>query len=132
MDDGRRMDLLRSGRARADEANDSMRSDSWIARSGQAWKIHVFWVAMSVTALVNALFIASVNGLEIIPGVGQGMFAMAMMGSGVCSGAWIIRAIRCRHCGHRPVWPILNRAPAAFWYVELMAMRECPACRRDR
>jgi hypothetical protein len=49
-----------------------VRSGSWIVNSGQIWKIYVFQCAIGVGLGLLALFVASVNEIEILPGIGEG------------------------------------------------------------
>lgn len=108
-----------------------MQRSSWIARSRQTWKMHVFYVFMVVTLSLIGVFIASVNDVQLIPGVGQFELAILFLVSGFGGLGWLGFAIRCPHCGHRPVWRTLQRADAGAWLPTLLEMTACPACRRD-
>lgn len=109
----------------------TMDRSSWIARSGQTWKLHVFHGFMVVTLGLIGAFIASVNDVEVVPGVGQFALAMLFLVSGFGGLGWLLYAIRCPHCGHRPVWATLKSAGLAAWLPTLLAMTACPACDRE-
>lgn len=107
-------------------------SSSWISRSGQAWKLHVFYGSVVVTIALIAAFIASVNDIEVIPGVSELGLAILFIGSGLGGLCWLVYSIRCPGCGHRPVWPVLKQANAGSWLPTLLAMPECPSCHANR
>lgn len=109
----------------------TMDGSSWIARSGQKWKLHVFYSFVVATLGLIGAFIASVNDVEVVPGVGQFGLAMLFLVSGFGGLGWLVYAIRCPHCGHRPVWTTLKRADVGDWLNALLAMTACPSCDRD-
>lgn len=109
----------------------AMDSGSWLSRSGQSWKMLVFYAFLVVTIGLIALFIASVNGVEIVPGVSQFGLAMLFVGSGFGALGWLVYAIRCPRCGYRPVWPTLKQSNAGVWLPTLLTMTDCPSCHEE-
>jgi len=90
--------------------------------------MQVFYAFVVITIGLIVLFIASVNDVEVIPGISQFGLAMLFVGSGFGGLCWLVYAIRCPRCGHRPVWPTLKQANAGAWLPTLLAMTECPSC----
>lgn len=109
----------------------TMERSSWIVRSRQTWKLWVFHILMVATLGLIGVFIASVNDVQLIPGVDEFGLALMFLVSGFGGLGWLLFAIRCPYCGHRPVWPTLKHANAGDWLSTLFAMTVCPACRRD-
>ena len=103
----------------------------WLKRSGQQWKLAVFYVLIGVSACVFALFIAAVNRREIIAGVGQVELALLSIALGALGMAWLIGSIRCARCNARPVATILRTASANRWLVTLQTLERCPRCHSD-
>ncbi len=105
-----------------------MASSSWIARSGQTWKLYVFYALILATIVLIGMFIAAVNGMEIFPGVGQVGLAMLFVVGGFGALLWLANSIRCPQCGERVAWTIIRNSNAGAWLPDLLSMTACPGC----
>lgn len=105
-----------------------MASRSWITRSGQAWKLAVFYLLISTTVFLFLAFVMAVNNVEVLGLLSSMEFAFAFVGVGFASLIWICSSVRCPRCGHRPVWGILRHSAASTWLVTLHTLERCPRC----
>jgi hypothetical protein len=101
----------------------------WIARSGQQWKLHVFYCLLLVAVAAFWLFLDMVNRDDSY----STTYVLTVTGAFVLSAAsalgWLILAIRCPRCGTRPVMSILRTADFNEWFVTLSTLVRCPKCR---
>ena len=97
---------------------------SWLAATGQRWKLAVFVIAM--LGAIAVFFSASAPALQghtldcAVGGTALFLFSFV----------WLGRAIRCPHCGGRAGWFAVRRRPLGSWLTDLMTWRSCPMCGR--
>lgn len=103
---------------------------SWIANTGQLWKLSLFYLMMLTTVLLIVVFISAVNGATITNFAGRFELAISFILLGVASLAWLCFSIRCPRCGSRPVWKMLRTVDVNAWLVKLHSMERCPECKR--
>ena len=108
-----------------------MSNSSWIAKSGQMWKMHVFYGLLAGTIGLIGVFIAAVNGVQVLPGVGQFGLAVSFMLGGFATLLWLAYAIRCPHCGERAAWTTIKNSSAGTWLPDLLSMSVCPGCQDE-
>jgi len=98
---------------------------SWIAATGQRWKLHVFFGAMFVTLLgVFALFASVGTGSEARTWV----FFLGTIAVGVAGYLWIALSIRCPSCHRRIGWLVLSAMGTSQWLLQLWKGEVCPSC----
>ena len=108
--------------------NPSVASRFWIKRSGQAWKLAIFYLLISVTIVLFVAFVMAVNKIQLLGQLGSMQLAFAFVAFGFTSLIWICLSVRCPRCGHKPVWGILRRSDTSTWLVSLHTMERCPQC----
>ncbi len=109
-----------------------MRGSRWIARSGQGWKIRIFYGLIVLTLALTVCFVVAVTRVvEIAEGHELGL-ALGLVASAAGSLGWLLLSIRCAKCGHRPVWRIVRSTDAGEWMIALLAMPDCPRCRAEK
>lgn len=97
---------------------------TWLAATGQRWKLHVFFVLMAATfTLVLALMVSFGTGNEALPIV----FGIAMIACAVGAHLWVALSIRCPSCDNRIGWLVLS-AMGARWLAQLWRGEVCPSC----
>ena len=104
---------------------------SWLAKSGQIWKLYILCVFLLITLALFGLFIASVNDAEIVPSigdVGQSVLFVLFMVGGLGSLLWLVYSIRCPQCGKKVAWSAIRDSKASAWLVALLSMTACPGC----
>jgi hypothetical protein len=96
-----------------------------VAKSGQDWKIHVFFAASMIGGVLMLC------GLRIHTNAG---FLVCML-SGVLlelgSLAAVCLAVRCPRCGARWFWMAVSSQKSDQWLKWLYAQSECPKCGYD-
>ena len=105
-----------------------MADSSWIAKSGQMWKMHVFYGLMAATIGLIGVFIAAVNGVQVLPELGQFSLAMLFVGAAFAAFMWLGYSIRCPQCGERAAWSTIKKSNASEWLPDLLSLTVCPAC----
>lgn len=104
-------------------------SGFWIKRSGQAWKLGVFYLFILLTLLLFVAFVMAVNDVRLVDELGTMELAFAFVGVGFTSLIWICFSVRCPRCGYKPVWNILRRSDVSTWLVTLHTLDRCPQCK---
>ena len=105
-----------------------MASRSWIASTGQLWKLGLFYLMMLTTVLLIVAFILAVNGAMISDFAGRFELAISFILLGMGSLVWLCSSIRCPRCGSRPVWRMLRTVDVNTWLVKLHTMEHCSKC----
>jgi hypothetical protein len=98
-------------------------SNSWLFRTGQAWKVLVL-VLGAVASLVafGAAFASEGSGFRFLKmALGGVVLAAAVM-------AFFVASVRCPRCGKRPMGRLIRSATAERFGQELLFFRECPHC----
>jgi hypothetical protein len=103
-----------------------MRDQRWLAVTHQQWK-----GAVAVLGAVATLgsFAWFVQGLDDDRDLGAKLSAFAA--SGAFTVAWMLLAVRCPSCGHRPVWRLWRSGNANSWVARLLSLDRCPSCGRS-
>ena len=96
----------------------------WFRRTGQSWKLGVFWGLFLVGAALLILFVLSVNGVVS----GQVELSLSAVATMFAALAWLATSVKCPHCGARPVWHIIKTAPAGDWLTRVHCLKTCPIC----
>jgi len=97
---------------------------SWIAATGQKWKLYVYVTLMALTfALLFGVF-ASIGRGPDDPTV---LFAVAAFLMAALAHLWIALSIRCRRCERRVGWLALMGS-GKEWLVQLWRGESCPVC----
>lgn len=100
--------------------------ESWIVRTGQAWKLYV-----TLGGFAGALLCWTIALFAL--GSGGGRF-VAWTACGVALGfvtfAWFAATLRCPHCHAKLVWTMVASRPHSSWVVDLAALEDCPVCER--
>ena len=106
----------------------AMSSQVWIKRSGQAWKLVIFYLFILSELLLIVAFVMAVNDVRLVGGVDSIQLAVAFVAVGLGSLAWLCLSVRCPRCGYKPVWKILRQAEATSWLVTVHKLDRCPSC----
>jgi len=102
-----------------------MLSNSYIGRSGQAWKVWLgaFFLLIGFL-MIMLVFIPAVRVLESI--------RMALLLGGIVFSAlsllWVCLAVRCKKCRTRLVWRAMKEQSHQKWLSYLLTSKECPYC----
>jgi hypothetical protein len=102
-----------------------VKGDPWLTVTHQRWKLAVA-VLGGVSGLAS--FAWFVGSLDDDGAVSRSLAAFAVT-SGFTVG-WTLLAIRCRMCGHRPVWRLWKTEHANRWVARLLTLDRCPSCGR--
>jgi len=97
---------------------------AWLRRSGQAWKLVVFWGLFVLSAALFILFVLAAN--DVVSGETE--FSLSAVATGFGSLAWLSLSVKCPTCGAHPVWHIIRNAPAGEWLTRVHNFETCPAC----
>ena len=103
---------------------------SWIVSTGQSWKIGVFLVMMAAAGLGFVIFFILLSSKTLSD---ETLALLGIMPTiiGSSSMVWFFLSIRCRACGRRPAWTLVNNSAVSDWWIRLIQSAECPIC-RDR
>ena len=93
--------------------------------TGQRWKLHVFWILLAAGFIFLTLFVVSAQDERIPPSL---FSATAFTASFLVAFVWLLRSLRCRHCGGRPAWWFVRHSAASGWFTSVIYMHECPIC----
>ena len=100
-----------------------MISDSYIGRSGQAWKV---WLSSGLAAIGFSMIMIALKE-ERSPDF-LAILALAGTGLGVIGFLFACLAIRCRNCHAPLVWRAMKEQPHDKWLVWLVVNKNCPFC----
>jgi hypothetical protein len=100
--------------------------DNWFGRTGQRWKLRVFYLLLLVLVAVAGLSLLSFQGLLLVHYNVQ--IGLLWSGCGVLALAWLALAFRCQNCQVRIGWWYLRSAEAKNWFTEFQQLQRCPAC----
>lgn len=106
-----------------------MAPNSWIAKTGQTWKVLVFYLLMITTVGMLGGFIMAMNG-RTFNSLGKHEFILFFVLAGMCALIWLIVSVRCSSCGSRPVYGIMNNSDVNAWLIKLHTVQSCPTCGR--
>jgi len=101
-------------------------TDSWLERTGQGWKIKIFWLLIGATALLLLGAIVSANGVELPLGM-TGLALLVPVG-GFSALLWLCAGVVCKTCGAHPAWEIIKGATAGSWWIQIESLSACPKC----
>jgi hypothetical protein len=90
------------------------RAMSWLRRTGQRWKLVVFWLGMLGPWVLGRLGVSRFEDDWFV-------LALAVF-------VWFLFAVRCPRCGGRPVWALANGVDHRQFDRALLGARECPLC----
>jgi hypothetical protein len=96
-------------------------------RTGQLWKVYVFWCGFLSCACLFVAFLGSTG--ETTPPYASLGAAFFLVGSAAY--AWLFVSLRCPVCLHRPAWWYFRKGILGDWYRSVIEMSECPIC-QDR
>lgn len=99
-------------------------ADTWISKTGQRWKVHIFWLVFSIGAFLLIAFIRSTDEATSP----NPLFAAGFVTFTVLSLVWLFASVRCPRCAGRPAWWIVRYASANDWFVLIAGMADCPIC----
>lgn len=103
-------------------------STSWLDRTGQRWKLHVFFFLIALTIVSGVTFALAVNDIHLFEGATQLPLALLFMSLGLGSLVWLGTSIRCPSCHARAAWRVLRTAPSEAWLTTLVTIDACPVC----
>jgi hypothetical protein len=97
---------------------------SWIAATGQRWKLHVFFGLTFLTfACLSALFVSIGAGTALTPA-----FAIGALFFAAASYLWVASSIQCPSCHRRIGWLVLSAMGSSQWLLQLWRGEVCPSC----
>ena len=100
--------------------------ESWFERTGQSWKLKIFWLLIAGTALLLVAAILVANGVELP--VGMIGLALLVPVGGFSALLWLCAAVRCKSCGAHPTWEIIKGSSAGSWWLQIESLSACPRC----
>jgi hypothetical protein len=96
----------------------------WIAQSGQAWKLYVFYALLGSGLVLFVAFLLAVNDVL----AGSVPLAVGFVTTTLGALAWLGLSVKCRACGERVAWTILRTQSAGQWLTTMTALENCPRC----
>jgi hypothetical protein len=87
----------------------------------------VFYVLIAVAGLIVVALVSAVNATEPQSSAPV-MLALALIVVTAAAMAWLILSVRCRRCGHRPIWRVINTQPATRWFLLALHLSRCTNC----
>jgi hypothetical protein len=103
---------------------------SFLARTGQWWKVMTFLILFAMAGIFLALMVWRINDSTSVRAVpGQIAFALAGTATGLAALLWLWFSIRCPRCGTAIGGELLKREPVGRWLARLFELTECPICR---
>ncbi len=101
----------------------------WITRTGQFWKLRVFFLGMLLAgAFLITMIILWSWGPTYRLYLWQGLASGAFVTVGLSALAWFALSLRCTKCGGRVGWHLLRTQPVGKWMLTLLEIRSCPLC----
>ena len=98
---------------------------SWIAATGQRWKLQVFFGAMFLTLLCLIGLFTSLGRGSDLP---IWFFAIATVLTAGAGYLWVALSIRCPSCQRRIGWLVLSAMGTSQWLLQLWRGDVCPSC----
>src|SRR5690606_33899897 len=99
-------------------------ANSYIRRSGQAWKIWLFFILLLTSAVSLVIGFTTSSG-------DPNRFTFFVLG-GTCIGiiafVWLCISIRCKVCKTRLGWNAVSKASHNDWILRLFKGGKCPVC----
>jgi hypothetical protein len=103
--------------------------DSYIRRSGQSWKVWMFFllfmagvVLLLVGFATNAARDADSFTFYVLGGSCIAIFSLV----------WLIISLRCKDCRARLAWKAISNQSHANWLIWLLSTESCPICKNHR
>ena len=97
---------------------------TWIAATGQRWKLHVFFGLMFLTfGCLFGLFVSLGRGDDLAWALTIAAAAFALSAYG-----WVATTIRCPSCHRRIGWLVLSAMGSSQWLLQLWRGEVCPSC----
>ena len=98
---------------------------SWIAATGQRWKLHVFFGMMFLTFVgLFGLFASFGTGSETPTWI----FFIATVCVAAAAYLWVALSITCPSCHRRIGWLVLSAMGTSQWLLQLWRGQVCPSC----
>ena len=97
---------------------------TWLQATDQRWKVALSVCGAAITLGCFAWFIRALSHDE-------SQIGLRLIAFTVCGGTtitWLLFAIRCPSCGHRPVGQLMRTERFDSWLVALIALERCPRC----
>jgi hypothetical protein len=102
-------------------------NDTWIVSTGQGWKVGVFLIMMAAAGLGFVIFFILLS-LRALSDETLTLLGVMSTMIGSLSMVWFFLSIRCRACGRRPVWTLVNNSEVSAWWIQLIRSEDCPIC----
>jgi hypothetical protein len=104
-------------------------NSSWLAATGQTWKVYVlyFLTAVAVLSVVGGL----VSPVSRLLSHDRELFLTLTPAVGALWIGWIAFAFRCPSCGSRTGRWYLRNSALTEWFTALVCARQCPICGSD-
>src|SRR5882724_5947909 len=103
-----------------------VRQDTWLARTGQVWKVQL---GSALTIIAGFVLLVSIN--RSVAGKGGDRELLVALGATVCGLAaftWMLLSVRCHTCGTRVAWYRIQSSGLFSWLTELRRSCACPVC----
>ena len=93
------------------------------------WKFYLFFMIFPLVGL--ALVFSALNGIAG-ENVNLSIFlVLSGIGLGIAGFILGVVTVQCPKCGTRLLWKAVREQPSQRWLFWLMALEECPACKRS-
>ena len=102
--------------------------DTWIASSGQMWKLCLFAVLAFVSLVLFVLLILSHRGENMLDRSEKAIIALGFVGIGSLWLLWLGFAFRCPRCNGNIGKFVSLSASASVWFKTLLTLDTCPYC----
>ncbi len=109
---------------------DEKRPDSWIAGTGQTWKVSIFYVLATMTLCLVVAKYWWTNHPNSLLSFFPNLFTVALweIGLGTLTACWLCLSIRCPACKRTVVIKVLNNSTAGNCFTVLTSLTACPHC----
>jgi predicted membrane protein len=102
---------------------------TWIAATGQRWKVYILFGLLALTVLWFGFTLAY---LEYVSANTGSLFLLILFVVILSFIAWTLLAVLCPFCRTRVIWKILRTLPhEKSVQVAFFLLTECPECKRS-
>jgi hypothetical protein len=102
----------------------------WLIKTNQVWKVWIFTFLMFLGMISFIAMIMITNKVWEFDKINDIHFSLASILLIFGSLVWLSQMIKCPHCGHKPVWPIIRGVPFNEWFVKIARLKECLSCKK--
>jgi hypothetical protein len=103
---------------------------NWIGRTGQKWKLCVFYFLIEAVFVGVIIFTAQYNGFLTSweRYIDKASLALTCLVIGIVATAWLAKAFRCPRCKTNIGKYVISKINVSTWLDTFLSLQECPNC----